>query len=78
MYLKTSVFLVGLFGVLFPFCNTAVYSHKECETQEGLFSHKTLIRKHGKVLLLWGCVVLRKGCGAGSLGSFTALRDLCI
>lgn len=54
-----------------------MYSHKECETQEGLFSHKVLIRKCGKVVLLWGCIVLRKGYGAGSLDSFMASRDLC-
>lgn len=29
------------------------------------------------MVLLWGCIVLRKGYGAGSLDSFMASRDLC-
>lgn len=40
-------------------------------------SYKILIRKCGKVVLLWGCIVLRNRYEAGSLDSFMALRGLC-
>jgi len=77
IYLKRTVcFPLVCFGWFFTFekleCIPAVslkYKTASC--------HKILISKCGKVVLQWGCIVLRKGYGAGSLDSFVASRDLC-